>query len=215
MHERLMVVGANGHGKVVADIAQRMGHYKDIGFLDDNPSIKEAMGIPVLGNCSEFSKFIATSDIFVAIGNSAIRKRLLEQLVEMDAEIPILIHPQAIIGRNVILDIGSVVMAGAVINPDARIGKGCIVNTCASVDHDCILEDYVHVSVGAHLAGAVKVGENTWIGIGAMVKNNINICCDSMIGAGAVVVKDIAEAGTYIGIPAKKAQPAKYRNESE
>lgn len=204
MHERLMVVGANGHGKVVADIAQRMGHYHDIGFLDDDPSIKEAMGIPVLGNCSDFSKFIASSDIFVAIGHPAIRKRLLEQLEDMGADIPILIHPQAIIGRNVILDIGSVVMAGAVINPDARIGKGCIVNTCASVDHDCILEDYVHVSVGAHLAGAVTVGENTWIGIGAVVKNNISICSDSMIGAGAVVVNDITETGTYIGIPAKR-----------
>lgn len=204
MHKRLMVVGSSGHGKVVADIAQRMGYYQEIGFLDDDPSIKEAMGISVLGNCSEFSKFIVTSDIFVAIGNPVIRKRLLEQLVEMGAEIPIIIHPQASIGRNVILDIGSVVMAGAVINPDAKIGKGCIVNTCASVDHDCILEDYVHVSVGAHLAGAVTVGENTWIGIGAVVKNNINICSDSMIGAGAVVVKDITETGTYIGIPAKR-----------
>ena len=89
-------------------------------------------------------------------------------------------------------------------NPETCIGKGCIINTSASVDHDCMLEDYVYISVGAHLAGAVSVGEHTWVGAGAVVKNNIDICSNCMIGAGAVVVKKITEAGTYIGIPAAR-----------
>lgn len=204
MHERLLVVGANGHGKVVADIARRLGSYQDIGFLDDDASIKEAMGIPVLGSSADFVKFKVTSDIFVAIGNPAIRKRMLEQLWEMGVDVPVLIHPQAIIGSNVSLGSGTVIMAGAVINPDTKIGRGCIINTSASVDHDCVIDDYVHIAVGAHLAGNVRVGKCTWIGIGAVAKNNIQICDRSMIGAGAVIVKDITESGTYIGIPAKR-----------
>ena len=95
-------------------------------------------------------------------------------------------------------------MAGVVINPGAQIGKGCIINTSSSVDHDCQIEDYVHISVGAHLSGTIEVGERTWIGAGATVSNNVNICGGCTIGAGAVVVKDITESGTYVGVPAKK-----------
>lgn len=95
-------------------------------------------------------------------------------------------------------------MAGAVINPGSRVGKGVIVNTCSSVDHDCKIGDFVHVAVGAHLAGSVEVGEASWIGAGAIVNNNLCICGSCVIGAGAVVVKDIKEAGTYVGVPARR-----------
>ena len=84
------------------------------------------------------------------------------------------------------------------------IGEGCIINTACSIDHDCKLGNFVHVAVGAHLAGSVTVGERTWVGAGATISNNISICGECMIGAGAVVVKDIAENGTYVGVPAKK-----------
>ena len=79
-----------------------------------------------------------------------------------------------------------------------------IINTCASVDHDCIISDYVHVSVGAHIAGTVQIGAHTWIGAGATVSNNISICSDCMIGAGTVVVRDIYVSGKYVGVPARK-----------
>ena len=95
-------------------------------------------------------------------------------------------------------------MAGAVANPFARLGKGCIVNTCVAVDHDCVVADYVHVAVGSHLCGTVSVGAHTWIGAGAVVSNNVSVCADCMIGAGAVVIKDVVEAGTYVGVPAGK-----------
>jgi sugar O-acyltransferase (sialic acid O-acetyltransferase NeuD family) len=96
-------------------------------------------------------------------------------------------------------------MAGAVVNPYTEIGQGCIINTCASVDHDCRIGDYVHVSVGAHVAGTVIIGDNSWVGAGATISNNIEIVEDCMIGAGAVVVKNIEESATYIGIPARKS----------
>ena len=95
-------------------------------------------------------------------------------------------------------------MAGAVINPGTHIGKGCIINTCSSVDHDCIVGDYVHIAVGSHLCGTVIVGDGTWIGAGATVSNNVSICTNCIIGAGAVVVNDIKECGTYVGVPARR-----------
>ena len=94
-------------------------------------------------------------------------------------------------------------MAGTVINPGARIGKGCIINTCSCVDHDCEVGDYVHIAVGSHLCGTVSVGNGTWIGAGATVSNNVSICSNCMIGAGSIVVKNIDLAGTYFGVPAR------------
>lgn len=99
---------------------------------------------------------------------------------------------------------GTVVMAGAIINCCSRIGEGCIVNTGATIDHDNVIEDYVHISPGVHTAGTVEIGKGTWIGIGGVVSNNVNITSGCMIGAGAVVVEDITEAGTYVGVPSRK-----------
>ena len=200
MEKTILIIGASGHGKVVADIAKKNG-YEKIYFLDDNLSLSECGGYPVLGNSSKYLDF--DCDIFVAIGNAGIRKHIQENVEKEGKSIATLIHPNAVIGENVRIGEGTVVMAGAVINPCAAIGKGCIINTCASVDHDCILEDYVHISVGAHLAGTVHVGASTWIGVGAVVSNNINVTAGCMIGAGAVVVREIENKGTYVGVPAK------------
>jgi sugar O-acyltransferase (sialic acid O-acetyltransferase NeuD family) len=197
--KQLVIIGASGHGKVVADIARKNG-YEEICFLDDNESLTECGGYPVVGKSSELNRF--DCDIFVAIGNAKIRERILEELA--DKSVPTLIHPNAVIGENVSIGLGTVVVAGAIINPGATIGKGCIINTGASVDHDCVINDFVHVSVGAHVAGTVEVGKGTWIGAGAVVKNNLNICSGCMIGAGAVVIRDISESSTYVGIPARK-----------
>ena len=201
--KELIIIGAGGHGRVIADIAQKLGVYKSISFLDDGTA-QESMGLPVVGKTSDAEKYVNTADIFVAIGNSKVRGNLLERLLAVGANVPTLVHPNAVIGACVEIGVGTAVMAGAVINPCSKIGKGVIVNTCSSVDHDCTIEDCAHISVGAHIAGSVRVGAHTWIGIGGIVKNNISICADCMIGAGAVVVKNITAAGTYIGVPAKK-----------
>lgn len=196
---KLAIIGASGHGKVVADIARKNG-YKEIVFLDDDESIHECGGYPVIGKSSEAGTIYA--DIIVGIGNAGIRKRIQESVPE--EKLVTLIHPDAVIAEDVAIGAGTVVMAGAVINSGARIGKGCIINTCSSVDHDCKVGDYVHISVGSHLCGTVSVGSGTWIGAGATVSNNISICPDCMIGAGAVIVKNIDSAGTYMGVPARR-----------
>ena len=197
--KRLVIIGASGHGKVVSDIAIENG-YQDIVFLDDNENIKQCAGFIVTGKVIEFIKML-DSDFIVAIGNAKIRKQIQEEL----SNVITLIHPKAVIGRDVVVGRGTVVMAGAVINNGSAIGKGCIINTSSSVDHDCKIGDFVHISVGSHIAGTVSIDNNTWIGAGAVVSNNVHICENCMIGAGAVVVENINESGTYIGVPAKKA----------
>lgn len=193
---RLIIIGASGHGKVVADIAVLNG-YKDIVFLDDDEGIQECSGWAVVGKSSE----APDGEVFVAVGNPETRKRLME-LYSSRVQ-PVLIHPKSVVAENVKIGSGTVVMAGAVINPGVMIGKGVIVNTSSSIDHDCSVGDYSHISVGAHLCGTVKAEDNVWIGAGATVINNVNICGGCTIGAGAVVIKDIDKSGTYVGVPAK------------
>lgn len=199
MSKKLVIIGASGHGKVVADIAKKTG-YHEIVFLDDNENIHECGGYPVVGRSHEVETINA--DVIVGIGNASIRKKIQKSIPER--KMATLIHPSAVVAEDVIIGVGTVIMAGAVINPGARIGKGCIINTCASIDHDCNIGDYVHIAVGSHLCGTVFVGDETWIGAGATVSNNIFICSECMIGAGAVVIKDAKESGIYIGVPAKR-----------
>lgn len=197
---RLIIIGASGHGKVIADIALKCG-YESIAFLDDDTTAKECAGFPVIGGSQDIPEY-KDCDFIVAIGDATIRAYMLERLNKFN--VVSLIHPNTVISRRVNLGRGSVVLAGAVINSDTTIGEGCIISTCASVDHDNKIGDYVHVAVGAHLCGTVSIGKNTWIGAGSTISNNISICDNCLIGAGAVVVKDIEESGTYIGVPAKK-----------
>lgn len=204
MSKKLAIVGASGHGKVIADIAGKNG-YSDIVFLDDNAVGNCVSGHFVAGKVSDAPAYRDRAFI-VAIGNAKIRQRIQEALTSEGLQMATLIHPNAVIGDQVTLGEGTVVMAGAVINPCCKIGKGCIINTCASVDHDCVLEDYVHISVGAHVAGTVSIGERTWLGIGACISNNLSITSDCLIGAGAVVVSDLEVPDTYIGVPAKRMQ---------
>lgn len=190
---KLTIIGASGHGKVVADIA-RLNGYDAIEFLDDDENLTSCGDYPVVGRTDR----PVDNDVFVAIGNADIRERL-----SRNRNLVTLIHPKAVIADGVEIGEGTVVMAGVVINTGAKIGSGCIVNTASSIDHDCSIGDFCHISVGAHLCGTVVVGNKTWIGAGATVSNNINICGSCMIGAGAVVIKDIKIQGTYVGVPVK------------
>ena len=204
MNESLIIIGASGHGKVVADIAMKMNKWKNISFLDDNQSLKTIMGIPVIGNSTNVVEHQKNSDFFVAIGNNSTRERIQEGLLAQGTSIVSLVHPSAIIGTDVNVGIGTAIMAGVVINSSTVVGKGCIINSNSGLDHDNNISYYVHISPRTHLAGTVNVGKGSWLGIGSVVSNNINICSGCKIGAGAVVVKDITESGTYVGVPVRR-----------
>lgn len=194
--ERIVIIGAGGHGRVAADIARKLG-YEQLVFLDD-------ADIPgVAGKTEDYSRYLDSSVFFVAIGNSKIRHRIQNMLQDNGATIVSLVHPSAVISDNVVIGKGTVIMAGAVVNTGAVLGEGVIVNTCASVDHDCTIADYVHVAVGAHVCGDVQIGAHTWIGAGAIIINRLRICGNCMIGAGAVVIRSLDTPGTYVGVPAR------------
>lgn len=204
MKDKLIIIGASGHGKVVADIAIKMNKWQSIAFLDDDESIKTSMGLEVIGKTADAFTYRDEADFFVAIGSNVTREKIQEKLIEQGLNVVSLIHPSVVIGTGVEIGIGTAVMAGVVINSSSRIGKGCIINTSSSLDHDNIIEDYVHISPGVRTAGSVTIGKGTWLGIGSVVSNNINICSGCKVGAGAVVVKDITEPGTYVGVPVRK-----------
>lgn len=197
----IYIVGAGGHGRVVADIA-RLNGYDDIRFLDDavNLDLKERY---VLAGTTQLLSQVSPGAAFIAVGDSYVRERLFRQAEALGWQLPNLVHPKAVVADSAVLGKGIVVMAGAVVNPDAVIEDGCIINTGASVDHDDRIGGFSHISVGAHLAGMVTIGQHVWIGIGAVVRNNCFIVDNCLIGAGAAVVKNIDISGVYIGIPAK------------
>ena len=202
MPKDIIIIGAGGHAKVIADIIYESGDNL-IGFLDDNLANKGKeiyLGKKVIGTTKDIE--IYNKNYFIiGIGNNSIRKKINN---ENNLKLYTAIHPSAIIAEDVKIGTGSVIMAGVVINPGTVIGKNCIINTCSSLDHDNLLEDYVHISPGAHLAGTVSVKEGTWICTGATIINNITIAQNNIIGAGSVVIKDINEEnGTYVGVPVK------------
>ena len=201
MNKQVVIIGASGHGKVIADIVLKSGDIVK-GFLDDSEVLGDSfVGYPVLGKIKDFRNYLEYCFI-VAIGNANIREMVANELNSVDWYTAI--HPSAVISSiGVDIGAGSVIMPNSVVNSYAKIGKHCIINTSAIVEHDNYIDDFTHVSVAASLAGSVKVGKKTWIGIGAIVSNNVTICEDCYIGAGAVVVKDINKAGTYVGVPAK------------
>ena len=196
--KRLIIIGAGGHGKVIADNAVKNG-YTQIAFLDDRAT-GDCMGFPIVGKSDAIETLKDNNTCFViGIGDNAIRKQIVESF---DAEWGTIVHPSAQIASTAVIGAGTVVMAGAVINAGAVVGEHCIINTGAVVEHDNYIEDYVHISPKAVLGGTVYVGQQTHIGIGATVINNINICRECVIGAGATVVKNIEDRGTYVGVPA-------------
>lgn len=199
--KKLVIIGASGHGKVIADIAIHLG-YDNIIFLDDNPDLKMVGDFTVVGNCSKINYYIDREyDFVVGIGNAYIRERILTELSAKKCKIVSLKHPMSNMAFNVKVGLGTIVMPGATINEGTVIGKGCIVNTKATIAGNAIIEDFAHVSVGAMIGRNTKIGDKTWIGIGAKVLDNVNICSECMIGAGAKVDKDIKFSGKYVGVP--------------
>ena len=202
--KRLAILGASGHGKVVAEIAELCG-WKKIHFFDDAwPDVKKNGRWSVVGETNDLIDKIKEYDnAIVAIGDNAIRYEKSLFLISKGFELATLIHPAAIVSQYSNISQGSVVMAGAVINPFAEFGQACIINTSATIDHDCVIDNAVHISPGVNLAGAVKVGALSWIGIGASVKQCIQIGKNVVVGAGATVITDVNDDSVVIGTPAK------------
>ena len=207
MIRKLVILGAGGHAKVAVDIALSMQRWTNIMLLDDQTDLMgtTVLGQPVVAPIKEYLNYHDNqTDFFVSLGDNQLRKKWTEALKEHDVKITTLIHPKAVINRDVSIEEGSIVMAGAVINSGTVIEQGVIVNTSVSVDHDCHIGSFVHLSPGVHLGGTVKVGDLSWLGIGTTVIQQVTIASKVIIGAGALVIKDVLESGVYVGSPINK-----------
>ncbi len=202
---KLFIYGTGGHAKVVFYIAQLM-EYEIGGFLDDTKE-GEYLGLPILKPEVFFKqKNPNECEVFVGIGNTAIRKEKVEIMIKHGFILATLIHTNSIVAKDVKIGKGSVLMAGSIVNPGTRIGNNCIVNTNASVDHDCYIADFVHLAPGVTRGGGVIIKEESWIGIGACVREYRTIGKGVIIGMGAAVVKDIADNVVAFGVPAEIKQ---------
>jgi sugar O-acyltransferase (sialic acid O-acetyltransferase NeuD family) len=205
MMNRLAILGASGHGKVIADTAECCG-WQSVEFFDDAWSEAQENSVwPIVGDTAALLKQLASFDgVLVGIGNNRIRYAKLLQLRSAGGRLVKLIHPSATVSRYAEIGEGTVVFAGAVVNAGTHIEQGGILNTGCSIDHDCVLGNAVHVSPGARLAGGVRVGDESWIGIGASVRQLISIGQRVVVGGGSAVVSDIPNDVTVAGVPAKK-----------
>jgi len=202
--KKCAILGASGHGKVVAEIAELNG-YNHIEFFDDCwPNLSFVEHWEVLGDTSMLQAKSKEYDlIIVAIGNNEIRCAKQKELSLAGGNFGVIAHPAAVISTYANIGVGTVVMANASVNPFSNTGIGCIINTGATVDHDCSLSDGVHISPGANLAGGVEVGRNSWIGIGCQVKQLVVIGQGVVVGAGSTVLSDIKSFRTVVGSPAR------------
>jgi sugar O-acyltransferase (sialic acid O-acetyltransferase NeuD family) len=201
---RVVILGASGHGRVVAECAQANGTVELAGFLEIDPKWDGTieLGLPVHGPHVDAATLGATG-VLLGTGNNQRRLHLLAQARQQGLALPTLIHPRAHVSPSAHLGDGTVVMANATVQTCCRVGAAVIVNTNASVDHDCVVGDGVHISPGAHLAGNVTVGEGTHIGIGATVIEGIRIGARCLVAAGAVVVRDVPDDMRVAGVPAR------------
>lgn len=191
----LVIWGCGGHARVVADAARAMNVFDQTAFHDDDP----ATATPSIAELSQagFEEFI------IAIGNNPIRALRFNEGLRTGLRPAICVHPTAWISPDASIGVGTVVMARAVIQSKARIGKNCIINTGAIVEHDCVIGDHTHLSPSTTLGGAVTVGEYVHMGIGAIAIPGSRIGDRTVIGAGAVVLREIPSDVTAFGVPAR------------
>lgn len=203
--KRLALLGASGHGKVVADIALASG-WDEVYFFDDAWSERSQNGPwPVVGNGAMLMTGLHEfQGVIVSIGDCAVRWSKHLELRAAGGLLVTVVHPTATVSRYTVLGAGSVVMAGAVVNVDSHIGQAAIINTGATIDHDCLLADGVHICPGAHLSGNVRVGHGAMVGVGVAVKQGVTIGNRAVVGAGAVLVRHVDDGAVVAGNPARR-----------
>lgn len=191
--KKIYIYGASGHGLVCADIALNVG-YEEVIFIDDDENKALA-----------FKSNLAKFDFFIAIGDNAIRKKIVEKVENSGFKCVSLIHSSAIISPSAkISNKNVVIMPNVIVNASAKIEAGVILNSSCVVEHECFVGEFSHISVGAKLTGNVKIGRECFLGANSCVLPNLSLCDEAVLGAGAVMIKNIDEKGVFAGVPAKK-----------
>jgi sugar O-acyltransferase (sialic acid O-acetyltransferase NeuD family) len=200
--KKLAILGASGHGRVIADAALLSGQWQEVLFFDDAfPQLTQNGGYQVKGNSADLVQ--SGVPAVVAIGDNKIRFQKSNWLLQNQVELVSIVHPAAVVASDSKIGAGTVVFAGAVVNAGARIGQHCIINSRAVIEHDCVLGDAVHVSPGASLGGNCQLADGAWVGIGAAVRHGTSIGEFAIVGTGAAVVKKVHPHEVVVGVPAR------------
>lgn len=208
MNEKLVIWGASSHALVMADIIRLLGGYEIVGFLDSvNPERAGAdfCGAPILGGAEQLDLLLTQGvrHLIVGVGTGTARLRLAASARDKGYRLITAIHPRATVAGDVLVGAGTVILAGAVVNPGARLGENVIIETCASVEHECTISDGAMISAGVHLGGRVEVGQKATVEIGATVARRLRIGVGSVVGAGSVVLRDVPDGVLAYGSPAR------------
>ena len=214
--KRIVIVGAGGHGKVVADLVRAAGVFEIAAFADELALQRDGdlyLGVRVLAGDDALARArsLGVDHALAAFGDCTARLGCCERLIANGFEIISAVHPRAVVSPDVSIGAGTVVAAGAVVCAAAYLGESVIVNTGATVDHDCVVDDGVHLEPGVHLAGSVRVGRGSTVGIGAVVVKGVRIGAHSHVGAGAVVTRDLPDGVVAWGVPARVIRPTSVR----
>jgi acetyltransferase EpsM len=213
---RFLIVGAGGHGRVVADLVRALGHVV-VGYSEVDRgrvgAVADVTGATVVVDQSTLLACIRGQQpwplgidaLALGVGDNAARARLLDQIG--DVMLPALVHPGSWVSGGARLGPGTVVLAGAVINTGATLEGAAIVNSGAVVEHDCVLKKAVHISPNATLCGGVSVGARSWVAAAAVIVPGRLVGGDCVVGAGAVVIRDVPDGSTVVGNPARPIRP--------
>lgn len=203
---KLFLFGASGHAKVVIDAIERVNQHRIAGLFDDAPERRGStlLGYTVLGGREELlARHNMADGTIVSIGANDSRARIATWLAEQNITLVSVVHPGAHIAREVTIGPGSVVMAGCVVNSSTQVGCNVIINTSATVDHDCLIGDGVHIAPGCHLCGGVSVGSGVLVGAGTIVVPGVRIGAGATIGAGSTVLHDVPDGACVAGSPCR------------
>jgi sugar O-acyltransferase (sialic acid O-acetyltransferase NeuD family) len=207
--EKIVLIGSSGHAKVVVDIVEKQARYKIVGFVDSlRPLGAQTLGYEIIGNEADLPSLISEHRIdgaIVAIGDNAVRESVVTRIAMLCPSLRFVsaIHPAAVIGIDVSIGAGTVIMAGAVVNPSCQIGDFCIVNTKASLDHDSAMQDFSSLAPGVTTGGSCQVGRSSAVGIGASLRHGVHIGEHAVIGGQSMVLDDVQSYTVAYGSPAK------------
>ncbi len=190
MNERtLLVIGAGGHGKAVAEAALLSVEWQRIVFIDDRwPQLNESFGWPVISDVAGLAALdICVAGVIAAVGNNAVRERCIQAIRAAGLPLVTVVHPRACVSATAQIGAGTAIMALAMVGVDALIGEGAIVNASATVDHDASLGDFAHLGVGVQLAGGVKIGARAWLQAGCSAGYRVVVCDGVVCAPGSVL----------------------------